>query len=134
MSVQLRPATLADAPALLTFEQANRHYFERFIPGRGDAFFSLDAVIGHLQKLESDREQGRGYGYLIWRGDELLGRLNLVEVERSQFHAAKLGYRHCVLPQACLRLLQGKGDRHEVEITGVRDVQSAIEALLKPRR
>lgn len=91
--IVLRPATVADAPALLAFESANRGYFERFINGRGDDFYDIDTVTRSLAALESGRRSDKSYGYLVWRETAVVGRLNFTGVERASHISAKLGYR-----------------------------------------
>lgn len=92
-AIALLPAKLADAPALLAFELANRAYFERYIDSRGDDFYTLEAVGRSLTAIEADRAADKGHGYLVWRAGCIVGRLNLTAIERKVFHAARLGYR-----------------------------------------
>ena len=77
------------AEALLAFERANREYFARSIPDRGDAFFAeFDSV--HRDRL-ADQEAGEcRYHVLVDDGGELVGRINLVDIEDG---SAVLGYR-----------------------------------------
>ncbi|WP_374348819.1 GNAT family N-acetyltransferase [Chitinimonas sp.] len=93
IDLALRPASVADAEALFAFEMANRHYFERFINSRGDAFYTPEAVAASLRTLEADREADRGYAFLVWRGPAVVARVNFTSVERKLFHSASLGYR-----------------------------------------
>lgn len=84
----LRPDHL---PALLTFERENRAYFAASIPDRGDAYFT-DFDARH-RLLFAEQEAGMHYFHvLVTTGGEVLGRVNLVDVDVAE-KAAVLGYR-----------------------------------------
>ncbi|TDC69506.1 GNAT family N-acetyltransferase, partial [Streptomyces hainanensis] len=77
------------APALLAFERANRAFFARSIPDRGDAYFA-DFAARH-QALLAEQETGACHFHVVLdAAGELIGRINLVDVEAG---AAELGYR-----------------------------------------
>lgn len=85
---------MTDVAALLQLELENRAFFERSIPSRGDAYYSLENVRQTIQLSLEERQQGLSYMYLIrTAGGELVGRANLVEVSRSPVPGAELGYR-----------------------------------------
>ncbi|MFB9552704.1 GNAT family N-acetyltransferase [Streptomyces roseoviridis] len=79
------------APALLAFERENRAFFAAFVPDRGDAFFSeFDA---RLEELLAAQEAGEiHFHVLVGEEGEILGRVNLVEVDEAA-GTAELGYR-----------------------------------------
>ncbi|MEV7580430.1 GNAT family N-acetyltransferase [Streptomyces erythrochromogenes] len=77
------------APALLAFERANRAYFARSVPDRGDAYFA-DFDTRHGELL-AGQDAGRDHLHLIIGGDgEVLGRVNLIDVADG---SAELGFR-----------------------------------------
>lgn len=77
------------ADALLAFERENREYFAAVIPDRGDDYFAQFAAR-HAQLLER-QDAGTDYFHVVvTESGEILGRVNLVEVENG---SAELGYR-----------------------------------------
>ncbi|MDT0343550.1 GNAT family N-acetyltransferase [Streptomyces litchfieldiae] len=89
VTVRLERLNENHAPALLAFERANRAYFTRSIPDRGDAHFADFAAI-HRERL-AEQDAGTCHFHVILdESGELIGRVNLVDVEEG---AAELGYR-----------------------------------------
>ena len=77
------------APAVLTFELANRAYFATFISDRGDAFF--DRFTEQYNTLLAEQEAGTCvFHVLVGEDGTVLGRFNLYNLEDG---AAELGYR-----------------------------------------
>ncbi len=77
------------ADALLAFEQANRAYFARSIPDRGDAYFTEFAA--RHQALLAEQDTGVCHFHVLLDEEgELIGRINLVDVAQG---SAELGYR-----------------------------------------
>jgi len=78
----------AHTPTLLTFETENRTYFTRTIPDRGDDYFRH--FDERLAALLAEQEAGVCHFHVLLSGDEVIGRINLVDVENG---IAELGYR-----------------------------------------
>ncbi|MET8976312.1 GNAT family N-acetyltransferase [Streptomyces sp. NPDC004539] len=76
------------APALLAFELDNRAYFARTIPDRGDDYFR--EFDERLTGLLAEQEEGVCHFHVVMSGEEVVGRVNLVDVEDG---LAELGYR-----------------------------------------
>ncbi|MFG2056438.1 GNAT family N-acetyltransferase [Micromonospora sp. NPDC048930] len=77
------------APALLRFERENRAYFARFVPDRGDDYFT--GFAARHAELLAEQETGRCHFHLLVDDDgSILGRFNLVDVADG---SAELGYR-----------------------------------------
>ncbi|MFI5676897.1 GNAT family N-acetyltransferase [Streptomyces cellulosae] len=77
------------ADALLAFEQANRAWFARSVPDRGDAYFTEFAA--RHQALLAEQDTGVCHFHVLLDEEgELIGRINLVDVAQG---AAELGYR-----------------------------------------
>ncbi|MFJ5552162.1 GNAT family N-acetyltransferase [Streptomyces sp. NPDC093225] len=86
---KLELLTAEHGPAVLEFERANRAYFAASVPDRGDAYFAEfeERQRGLLA------EQAAGvclFHVLVDGGGQVLGRVNLVDVEHGE---AELGYR-----------------------------------------
>lgn len=77
------------ATALLAFERENREYFARSVPDRGDAYFA-DFTARHRALLAEQETGACHFHVLLDEHDELIGRINLVDVEEG---SAELGYR-----------------------------------------
>ncbi|MEU7795878.1 GNAT family N-acetyltransferase [Micromonospora tulbaghiae] len=98
------------APAVLRFERENRAYFARYVPDRGDDFFTGYAAR-HAALLD---EQERGtchFHVLVGDHGTVLGRFNLVDVAGG---SAELGYR--VAERAAGRGLASEGVRRVCEL------------------
>jgi [ribosomal protein S5]-alanine N-acetyltransferase len=77
------------APAVLTFELANRAYFAAFISDRGDEFF--DRFTEQFNALLAEQEAGTcAFHVLVGEDGSVLGRFNLFDLEDGM---AVLGYR-----------------------------------------
>jgi ribosomal-protein-alanine N-acetyltransferase len=77
------------APAVLSFELANRAYFATFISDRGDEFF--DHFTEGYNALLAEQEAGTCvFHVLVGEDGTVLGRFNLFDLEDG---AAVLGYR-----------------------------------------
>lgn len=82
-----------DAASLLRFELANRHWFERHIASRGDAFYSAEGVGAHIHQLLEAHSFGRFHPCVIIRGDgTIAGRANLKDIDLAT-GMAEVGYR-----------------------------------------
>ncbi|MFD6696450.1 GNAT family N-acetyltransferase [Micromonospora aurantiaca (nom. illeg.)] len=117
------------APAVLRFERENRAYFARYVPDRGDDFFTGYAAR-HAALLD---EQERGtchFHVLVGDHGAVLGRFNLVDVAGG---SAELGYR--VAERAAGRGLASEGVRRVCELAraeyGLRRLVAAA-ALANP--
>lgn len=77
------------APAVLSFELANRAYFATFISDRGDEFF--DHFTERYNALLAEQEAGACvFHVLVGEDGTVLGRFNLFDLEDG---TAVLGYR-----------------------------------------
>ncbi|MCC5893437.1 GNAT family N-acetyltransferase [Exiguobacterium sp.] len=79
-----------DEAALYAFECANRAYFERYVPSRGDAYYEPESFRQALQRLLTEQANGAGYYYLIWHDDTIVGRLNVHHIDDE---TGEVGYR-----------------------------------------
>lgn len=77
------------ADALFAFERANRAYFARTVPDRGDAYFA--GFADRHRALLAEQEAGVCHFHLVFDTEgESVGRINLVDVLDG---SAELGYR-----------------------------------------
>ena len=86
---QLQRLRIDHAPAVLTFELANRAYFAAFISDRGDEYFAH--FTERFNALLAEQEAGICVFHVLVAADgKVLGRFNLVDLEDG---TAVLGYR-----------------------------------------
>ncbi|MFR9778560.1 GNAT family N-acetyltransferase [Micromonospora sp. MS34] len=98
------------APALLRFERENRAYFARYVPDRGDDYFT--GFAARHAALLAEQATGRCHFHLLIDDDgSVLGRFNLVDVADG---SAELGYR--VAELATGRGVAGDGVRRVSEL------------------
>ncbi|MEU3569638.1 GNAT family N-acetyltransferase [Kitasatospora sp. NPDC036755] len=85
----LEPLRPDHAEALLAFERANRAYFARSIPDRGDAYFA-EFAERHAALLAEQAEGVCRFHIVRDAAGHLVGRVNLVDLADG---SAELGYR-----------------------------------------
>lgn len=79
---------------LFEFELLNRKFFEKTCPPRGDGYYDIKNFKDILETLIIEQENGLVYMYLIYnKFNEIVGRVNLVDVQRGTYNKAELGYR-----------------------------------------
>jgi ribosomal-protein-alanine N-acetyltransferase len=88
--VSVKAIRLQDEALLYAFECANRIYFERSVPSRGDAYYEPESFHQALQQLLSEQANGDGCYYLIWCDDTIVGRLNVHHIDAD---TGSVGYR-----------------------------------------
>jgi ribosomal-protein-alanine N-acetyltransferase len=82
-----------DAGPLLQFEQDNRHWFERHIASRGEAFYSPGGVREHIQQFLDAHANGTLHPCVILAEDgAIIGRANLKDIDLCA-GTAEVGYR-----------------------------------------
>ena len=94
MSIRIIPINEKDGQDLLKFEIDNRSFFEESCMPRGDKYYEENNFKEILKELIKEQEQGIHYMYLIKdNNDEIVGRINLVDIIRGNMNKAELGYR-----------------------------------------
>lgn len=87
----LEPLRPDHADAVLAFELANRAWFARTVPDRGDAYFTATGFAGRHAALLAEQAAGVCRFHLVLDADgTLVGRLNLMDLVDG---GAELGYR-----------------------------------------
>lgn len=78
----------------MSFETANRAFFEATINARPACYYAPGGVEDALALALEDARADRGYQFLLKNGQgAILGRVNLGQVRRAHFQSAVLGYR-----------------------------------------
>ncbi|ADI00144.1 GNAT family N-acetyltransferase [Salisediminibacterium selenitireducens] len=91
MTIQLTALRKDDARDLLAFETENRAYFERSVPGRGEAYYNPETFAVRHQALLDEQDRGEGYFYLIRDGEgAIIGRINAFDLDGD---SCSVGYR-----------------------------------------
>jgi len=94
MEISIQLLSVSDMDKLLKFELLNRDFFENTCQSRGDNYYEIDNFKNILEELIDEQEKGLVYMYLIYNNaNEIIGRVNLVDVQRGGFNKAELGYR-----------------------------------------
>lgn len=94
MSIRIIPINEKDGQDLLKFEVDNRRFFEESCISRGDEYYEEDNFKEILKQLIKEQEEGVHYMYLIKdNNDEIVGRINLVDIIKGYMNKAELGYR-----------------------------------------
>ncbi len=91
--MHIRTLQAADADALLTFELANRQWFEQHVEARAPAFYTQPGVALHIAVYLDDFKHGRLHPcVLLDDAGAIIGRANLRGIDQAG-GVAEVGYR-----------------------------------------
>lgn len=85
----IRPLVLSDAEEIAALYLANREFLAPYEPTRTDDFFTAE---GQRRRFEEAAEDGEGWRFAILDGDEIAGRISLIDVIRGPLQLANVGY------------------------------------------
>lgn len=88
----LRPLSPEDAPALAAAFVRNRTHLAPWDPDRAEAFYTPDGQRESVRAQLALVEQGRLQGWVLWYGEEVVGRFALSNIARGVLLSATLGY------------------------------------------
>jgi len=93
-NVTIELISSSNAKEIFDFEIENRNFFELGLPSRGDKYYEFDNFLDTINEIVEEQEKGLCYMYLIRNElSEMVGRVNLISIERGIFQKAELGYR-----------------------------------------
>jgi ribosomal-protein-alanine N-acetyltransferase len=93
-SISVRLLRVEDTDAVLNFEQVNRAWFEQWVPPRPDGYFARETLMEINADLVNEAKSGTAYMHLILdSSDQIIGRINLSNIQRENLVAADIGYR-----------------------------------------
>ena len=88
----VRPLATTDAGALAMAYARNREHLTPWEPQRSPEFFSESAQRADIEAKLAAAVAGQQDPWVIWHGDEAVGRVNLTNIARGVFQNASLGY------------------------------------------
>ena len=88
----IRPLTQRDAPALARAYRRNRAHLEPWDPVRPERFWTDEGHADHVAEALEMAEQGRSLTYVLWYGQEVVGRAMLTNIVRGPLQSGTLGY------------------------------------------
>ncbi|MFD4756678.1 GNAT family N-acetyltransferase [Streptomyces sp. NPDC058426] len=90
---RLERLTAAHASAVLEFERAEREWFARWVPDRGDAYFTAEGFAARHAALLAEQNAGVCRFHVLLDDDArtVLGRFNLMDIVTGE--DGELGYR-----------------------------------------
>lgn len=93
--IQIQPVSRENAALIYDFELANRSYFEKSLPSRGDGYYQLDHFMETIDLICEDQANDLLYMNIILdENGVLVGRVNLFPVEILPYRRSfELGYR-----------------------------------------
>jgi ribosomal-protein-alanine N-acetyltransferase len=89
---EIRPLTIEDAPALAAAYTRNGDHLAPWEPRRDPAFFTDAGQRQDTAAKVAAAATGHQDPWVIWHGEEAVGRVNLSNVARGVFQSASLGY------------------------------------------
>jgi ribosomal-protein-alanine N-acetyltransferase len=88
----IRPLAAGDGPALAAAYQRNRDHLAPWDPARPEVFFTAEGQSIEVAERLRVVAGGQGASWVLVRGDEVVGRVNLNNVIRGVLQSASVGY------------------------------------------
>lgn len=88
----LRLATVEDAAAMCDAQRRNREHLRPWDPRRSESWFTVAAQAARLREQLERNQTGQVYPWVLFRGDRLVGAVNLTNVVPGPFRSASMGY------------------------------------------
>ena len=88
----IRELRSGDGAALAAAFRRNREHLAPWDPDRPDSFYTDAGQEGEVERNLALTEEGRSYLYLIWHGDQVVGRLTLSNIVRYVLQSGTVGY------------------------------------------
>ena len=89
---EIRPLTTGDAPALAEAYSRNRDHLAPWEPRRTAEFYTTAWQLEDATARLDSAAAGQQDPWVIWRGEEVVGRAHLTKIARGVFQSASLGY------------------------------------------
>ena len=89
---RLERLTVEHAPALAAAYERNREHLARWDPARAPEFYTAEGQAAEIEARVRQVELGLGEAWLLVRGAEVIGRINLANLVRGSFQSCSLGY------------------------------------------
>lgn len=92
--VHIRKLTIDDAKKMLSLQNENRDFFEKFAMDRSSDFYTIEGQLDRIKIYEVDRKRDCDYHFGIFNNGEnsLVGTINLFQVLRGSLQSAFIGY------------------------------------------
>lgn len=89
---EIRPLTTEDAPALAEAYARNRDHLAPWEPRRSPEFYTTAWQLEDATARLDGAAAGQQDPWVIWSGEEVVGRTHLTNIARGVFQSASLGY------------------------------------------
>jgi ribosomal-protein-alanine N-acetyltransferase len=89
---EIRPRAAGDGPALAAAYQRNRDHLAPWDPVRPEAFYTAEGQSAEVAARLRVVATGQGGSWVLVRGDEVVGRVNINNVIRGVLQSASVGY------------------------------------------
>jgi|tagenome__1003787_1003787.scaffolds.fasta_scaffold20987099_4 ribosomal-protein-alanine N-acetyltransferase len=89
---EIRPLTTEDAPALVQAYSRNQDHLSPWEPRRSPEFYTTAWQLEDVTAKLDSAAVGQQDPWVIWSGEEVVGRVHLTNITRGVFQSASLGY------------------------------------------
>lgn len=81
-----------DGPAFAAAYRRNRAHLEPWDPDRPEEFYTDEGHVAHVASGLRAAEEGRLYTYVLWHGEQIVGRAMLTNIVRGPLQSGTVGY------------------------------------------
>lgn len=89
---EIRPLTHEDGPAMAAAYRRNREHLAPTGPNRAESFYTEAGQDEDVARQVTEAEEGVGYSFVVEHGEEIVGRVALVNFVRGPLQSAVLSY------------------------------------------
>jgi [ribosomal protein S5]-alanine N-acetyltransferase len=89
---EIRPMRDGDAPAFALAYRRNRAHLEPWDPDRPEFFWTDEGQVENVASGLRAAEEGRTYTYVVWYGEQVVGRAMLTNIVRGPLQSGTVGY------------------------------------------
>lgn len=89
---EIRPLETEDAGAMAAAYRRNREHLEPWDPVRPERFFTEEGQAEEIGRQVEDRERDKRHTFVLWYGDDVVGRIAVDNIVRGVLQSATLGY------------------------------------------
>jgi len=89
---EIRPLDRRDAAARAAAYRRNREHLAPWDPVRPEDYYTERGQVEDIERQLAERERGKRYPFLLWRGPQVVGQVSIDNVVRGVLQSGTVGY------------------------------------------